>query len=54
MAFYYTNQYDTPLSNSLGNAIFTDLTLKGPIILYGEMGTNGQVLVAQGGNIPPR
>lgn len=54
MAFYYTNQYDTPLFNNLGNAIFTDLTLKGPIILYGEMGTLGQVLVAQGGNVAPR
>lgn len=54
MAFYYNNQYDSSLYNNLGNAIFTDLTLKGPIILYGQMGTNGQVLVSQGGNVPPR
>jgi hypothetical protein len=39
---------------NLTGAILLDLTLKGALKTYGEQGTAGQVLTAQGGNVPPR
>ena len=50
---YNDTPYSSPLYN-MGGGIFIDLTLKGPILVYGEMGENGQVLTAQGGNVPPK
>jgi len=53
--FYNNNQlYSSPMFSNGGEGMFTKLTLKGPFITYGEMGTAGQVLTAQGGSVPPR
>ncbi len=56
MAFYYKSNYNSPLFSdmNLSGAIFLDVTLKGPLKTYGEEGEAGQVLTAQGGNVPPK